>query len=65
MQNDNEPEKSTMTKSSEVEAKKQPTGDKIRFRAYEIYLSRGGEPGHEIEDWLQAEKELKAKYDKI
>jgi hypothetical protein len=30
----------------------------IRRRAYEIYLGRGEEPGHEIEDWLQAEREL-------
>ena len=32
----------------------------IRRRAYEIYLERGAEPGHELEDWLQAERELKA-----
>jgi acetyl esterase/lipase len=30
----------------------------IRRRAYEIYLGRGREPGHEIDDWLQAEREL-------
>lgn len=30
----------------------------IRRRAYEIYLERGAEPGHELEDWLQAEREL-------
>ena len=30
----------------------------IRIRAYEIYLQRGGQPGHELEDWLQAESEL-------
>ena len=33
-------------------------GDKIRRRAYEIYLERGAEPGRELEDWLQAEREL-------
>jgi hypothetical protein len=26
----------------------------ISLRAYEIYQRRGGEPGHEIEDWVQA-----------
>lgn len=31
--------------------------ERIRARAYELYLSRGGEPGREVEDWLQAEKE--------
>ena len=30
----------------------------IRIRAYEIYLQRGGQPGSELEDWLQAEHEL-------
>jgi hypothetical protein len=30
----------------------------IRRRAYEIYLERGGLPGRELEDWLQAEYEL-------
>lgn len=35
--------------------------DKIRRRAYEIYVERGGEPGRDIEDWLQAERELTTK----
>ena len=34
--------------------------EKIRIRAYEIYLQRGGQPGQELEDWLQAESELTA-----
>jgi hypothetical protein len=29
-----------------------------RSRAYEIYLQRGGQPGSELEDWLQAERQL-------
>jgi hypothetical protein len=32
--------------------------EEIRARAYEIYLQRGGQPGDEVEDWLQAEREL-------
>jgi hypothetical protein len=32
--------------------------EEIRRRAYEIYLERGEEPGRELEDWLQAEREL-------
>ena len=31
----------------------------IRRRAYEIFLERGAEPGHELSDWLQAESELR------
>ena len=34
--------------------------EKIRLRACEIYLERGGEPGHDLEHWLQAERELTA-----
>jgi hypothetical protein len=32
--------------------------ERIRRRAYEMYLERGAEPGLELEDWLQAEREL-------
>jgi NADPH:quinone reductase-like Zn-dependent oxidoreductase len=34
--------------------------DEIRVRAYEIYLARGAEPGRELEDWRQAERDLAA-----
>jgi hypothetical protein len=30
----------------------------IRRRAYEIYLERGEQAGSELDDWLQAEREL-------
>jgi hypothetical protein len=33
-------------------------GGDIARRAYELYVARGGEDGHDIEDWLQAEREL-------
>ena len=35
-----------------------PSPDEIRLRAYQIYLARGALPGHESEDWEQAEREL-------
>ncbi len=28
----------------------------ITKKAYELFVSRGGEPGHEVEDWLTAEQ---------
>ncbi len=47
------------TAIEEGEALLDPTREKeIRNRAYEIYLQRGAQPGHELEDWLQAEREL-------
>jgi hypothetical protein len=33
--------------------------ERIAARAYELYLQRGGEPGRETEDWLEAERELR------
>lgn len=30
----------------------------IRHRAYEIYLERLDQPGCELDDWLQAEREI-------
>jgi hypothetical protein len=35
-----------------------PSHEEIRLRAYEIYLERGGFPGNELDDWLQAERAL-------
>ncbi len=37
----------------------------ITKKAYELFVKRGGKPGHELDDWLEAEKlverELKEK----
>jgi hypothetical protein len=30
----------------------------IRARAYDLYESRGREPGHDEQDWLRAEQEI-------
>ena len=38
-----------------------PPLEEIRIRAYEIYIERGGQPGHDLDDWLQAERELEPK----
>jgi uncharacterized protein YndB with AHSA1/START domain len=34
----------------------------IALRAYELYLARGQTPGHEAEDWLEAEKQLSQEF---
>jgi hypothetical protein len=39
-------------------AKSRPTPEQIQLRAYEIYLKRCGAPGNELQDWVQAEREL-------
>ena len=38
--------------------------EEIRRRAYEIYLERGGQAAGELDDWLQAERELEGQKDK-
>jgi Protein of unknown function (DUF2934) len=37
----------------------------IQERAYELFLKRGQQPGHELEDWLQAEREVKGSQEKL
>ena len=49
------------TKTPKEIARNEPTAEQIRQRAYEIYLSRIGTPGDELQDWLQAERELRSK----
>ena len=46
-----------------AEAKTQHTyfedlGSRLAKRAYEFYIQRGQEDGHDIEDWLEAEREI-------
>jgi hypothetical protein len=35
-----------------------PLEERIRRRAYELYVQRGNESGSELDDWLQAEEEI-------
>ena len=35
-----------------------PTLEQIQLRAYEIYVQRCGAPGNQMDDWLQAEREI-------
>ena len=42
-----------------VRAGHDPSPDEIAQRAYEIYLTRGGGHGGELDDWLEAERQLR------
>ena len=44
--------------SKEVQVENSMRDQEIRGRAYEIYLERGEQPGLDLDDWLQAEREL-------
>jgi hypothetical protein len=58
---------SIIVRSEVVQEKGQdgPTLAEIRQRAFEIHIERGGIHGCDLDDWLQAERELQGKYNKI
>jgi len=37
-----------------------PSGEAIGIKAYEIWMSRGQEPGHDQEHWFEAERAVAA-----
>jgi hypothetical protein len=39
-----------------------PTPKQIRERAFEIHIERGGIHGCNLDDWMQAERELQEKF---
>jgi hypothetical protein len=45
-------------KQTQGQAARTPGHDEIAMRAFEIYLSRGGWPGRDVDDWLEAERQL-------
>jgi hypothetical protein len=44
--------------TGETSGRNSARDEEIRRRAYEIYRERGEQPGHDLDDWLQAEREL-------
>jgi hypothetical protein len=48
---------STQAETGEISAGDLARDEEIRRRACEIYLERGEQPGHDLDDWLQAESE--------
>ena len=47
----------TRAKERPIEAL--PLEERIRRRAYELYVERGNQSGSELDDWLQAEEEIR------
>ena len=35
-----------------------PIEERVRRRAYELYILQGNQSGSELDDWLQAEEEI-------
>jgi hypothetical protein len=42
-----------------VRAKPLTLEERVRRRAYELYVQRGNQSGSELDDWLQAEEEIR------
>jgi hypothetical protein len=49
--------RSTATSAADIP----PADDGVARSAYERFERRGGEHGHDLDDWLEAERELGAK----
>ena len=47
---------------AEEEKNSGPSPAEIRQRAFEIHIERGGIHGCDLDDWLQAERELRERY---
>jgi hypothetical protein len=61
LEKDKTPGSAATTTGMEVQegpAKHLERDEKIRSRAYERYLKRGQEAGHDLDDWLRAEREI-------
>ena len=50
-------------RAKEPQVEKPALKEKIRRRAYELYVLRGNESGSELDDWLQAEEEFRRSYE--
>ena len=60
----NKPTEKSSSESQPQTASEAPTREEIELRAYQIYAERNGAHGQDVEDWLQAERELVEKYGK-
>ena len=56
--------KSTNSQRTQHENGFTGTTEMVQQRAYELYMQRGQEAGHELEDWLQAEREVRQQQQK-
>ena len=58
----NGPQNSEARTTNSERQGRRPTTEQIRLRAFQIYEARGRTAGHEVEDWTQAERELKRNF---
>jgi hypothetical protein len=53
------PKPSTLAPKADAPTVLTPIEQQIQQRAYELYEQRGKTDGYDLEDWLQAEREIK------
>jgi len=58
------PTEKSSARSEPRTAEGHPTREEIELRAHQIYVERGGAHGQDVNDWLQAERELLEKQGK-
>ena len=51
---------STTTASRTTARVSRVTEDSVRERAYQLFATRGFEHGHDFDDWVEAERQLKS-----
>jgi hypothetical protein len=55
------PKEDRITAPTEAESQHryfEDLGSRLAKKAYELYVQRGQEDGHDIEDWLEAERQI-------
>ena len=55
---DSDDESTTPTEETANPRDDRPIDERIRARAYELFLERRGESGNDVDDWLRAEREF-------
>ena len=53
------PKSSTLAQKSDESTVLIPIEQQVKQRAYELYEQRGRADGHDLDDWLRAECEIK------
>jgi hypothetical protein len=51
---------SARTATNELDALEKLSPEEVRRRAYELYVYRGGTQGGDLEDWYEAERQLRS-----
>ena len=53
------------SEKTQVQLANAPSLEEIRLRVYELHLEKGCAHGRDLDDWLQAERELAAKHPSV